>query len=577
MTKSNYRSIVVSLIGRPNVGKSSLFNRIMRRGQQAITHDLPGVTRDRHYGIAHINSDYTIPDQDIIVVDTGGFYPEPTAIDANEQDNIKAFFNIMADHGRVAIRESDLILLVVDIREGLNPFDTMIVDFIRKERKDFILVVNKYDSTKQEGDETVFYELGINSDQLFMTSAEHGHGLDAMKCYIQKFAHEFQGAYDKDQLYLQRGVTPRHDVVGSLAIVGSPNAGKSTLLNALVGSNRALVSDIAGTTVDPIEAYINLDFEDEVDLLASRDDSFRKLDERLAAEYEEFKKSLENDSGEEFTQEAEEVVEPFSLTEQMDQLEMSDDEVDGDPEELQTNSWRTLKIVDTAGIRKSGKVEGYLENQSVYSALKSITESDVVLFVVDALKGITHQDRRLIDIALEKGKSLIVCLNKIDLMNDIMQDSKKKENWLQDMRDEIAWLSFCELVPISAMKKTFFKRLKKSIVNTLLIRHKKVATGPLNRCLSEMVERHPVAFKGTNGQRFKIKYASMLKATPPTFILFCNKSQGVPDTYRRYLQNGLRTEFNLMNTPVHLIFRSGADLEKRAKGTTGAKKGKPTK
>lgn len=577
MTKSNHRSIVVSLIGRPNVGKSSLFNRIMRKGQQAITHDLPGVTRDRHYGIAHINSDYTIPDQDIIVVDTGGFYPEPTAIDAKEQDNIKAFFNIMADHGRVAIRESDLILLVVDIREGLNPFDTMIVDFIRKERKDFILVVNKYDSTKQEGDETVFYELGINSDQLFMTSAEHGHGLDAMKCYIQKFAHEFQGAYDKDQLYLQRGVTPRHDVVGSLAIVGSPNAGKSTLLNALVGSNRALVSDIAGTTVDPIEAYINLDFENEVELLASRDDSFRKLDERLAAEYEEFKKSLENDSEEEFTQETEEVVEPFSLTEQMDQLEMSDDEVDGDREELQTNSWRTLKIVDTAGIRKSGKVEGYLENQSVYSALKSITESDVVLFVVDALKGITHQDRRLIDIALEKGKSLIVCLNKIDLMNDIMQDSKKKENWLQDMRDEIAWLSFCELVPISAMKKTFFKRLKKSIVNTLLIRHKKVATGPLNRCLSEMVERHPVAFKGTNGQRFKIKYASMLKATPPTFILFCNKSQGVPDTYRRYLQNGLRTEFNLMNTPVHLIFRSGADLEKRAKGTTGGKKGKPTK
>ena len=150
------RSLVVSLIGRPNVGKSSIFNRLMRQGQSAITHDLPGVTRDRHYGIAKIQERYDLPEQEIVLVDTGGFYPEPSKEEVDQHDNIKAFFNIMIEHGKLAISESDLILLVVDIREGLNPFDKMIVDFVRREKKNFLLIVNKCDSTKQEGDEIPF-------------------------------------------------------------------------------------------------------------------------------------------------------------------------------------------------------------------------------------------------------------------------------------------------------------------------------------------------------------------------------------------------------------------------------------
>ena len=577
------RSLVVSLIGRPNVGKSSIFNRLMRRGQKAITHDLPGVTRDRHYGIATMQECYELGDQDIILVDTGGFYPEPTKEDLDRHDNIKAFFNIMIDHGKLAISESDLILLVVDIREGLNPFDKMIVDFIRREKKEFLLLVNKYDSTKQEGDEIPFYELGIDSDQMVKVSAEHGIGLDSVREYVHKKAHNFSQTKASEGFDLQRGVKPRHDVVGSLAIVGSPNAGKSTLLNSLVGSKRALVSDIAGTTVDPIEAYIDLDFQDNVGDLENRENVFRRLDERLAGEYQDFLASQEpsqdSDSIEAENEavdiedfEAQEEEGLYSLEEQSDQVEDDEAEIEQEDEvgeEKQwVNTWRSLKIVDTAGIRKSGKVDGYLETQSVYSALRSITESDIVLYVVDSTKGITHQDRRLMDIALEKGKSIIICLNKVDLISETMQDRRKKNEWLLDMRYDIPWLSFCELVPISALKRSHFQRLRKAVVRTLLIRHRKVPTGKLNRLLEEMTERKPVILKGSRGQRFKVKYASMVKADPPTFILFCNKSQGVPQNYRRYLQNGIRNQFKLVNTPVHLVFRSGADLEKRVKKST---------
>lgn len=568
----SYRSFVVSLIGRPNVGKSSLFNRIMAKGQKAITHDLPGVTRDRHYGIAKLNYSFEIPEQEIILVDTGGFYPEPQNFKEEKEDNINAFFNIMADHGRLAISESDLILLVVDIREGLNPFDKMIMDFIRREKKDFFLVVNKFDSTKQEGDEIAFYELGIDSHEMYMTSAEHGIGLDKLREDIQQKSFSFsQEKENRQQLFLQQGVKPDFDVVGNLAIIGSPNAGKSTLLNTLVGANRALVSDIAGTTVDPIEAYINLDFGRHVKVLEGQENNFRKLDERLALEYLAFQKSLEGeDNSFEDNEESEEKEDFFSVEDQLEQLEdlevESLEEIEDENENVSPeNTWRSLKIVDTAGIRKNRKVEGYLESQSVYSALKSITESDVVLFIVDCIKGITHQDRRLMDIALEKGKSLIICLNKIDLINDIMQDSKKKREWLLDMREDIPWLNYCELIPLSAMKRTHLNKLYKSIVKTIFIRHNKIGTGALNRHLIGMVDKNPIILKGSRGQRFKVKYASMLKASPPTFILFCNKSQGVPDNYRRYLQNGLRSEFQLLNTPVHLIFRSGADLEKRVK------------
>jgi GTP-binding protein len=229
----------------------------------------------------------------------------------------------------------------------------------------------------------------------------------------------------------------------------------------------------------------------------------------------------------------------------------------------QVNRWRSIKLVDTAGIRKSKLVEGFIETQSVYRSLRAITESDIVLFMVDSTLGITHQDRRLCDIALEKGKSIIICLNKIDLLKDVFLDQKKKKEWLQNLRDDVPWLNFCQLVTISAQKNRNINYLREAIKRTIVIRNRKIPTGALNRCLLQLTGANPVIVRKTNGVRFKVKYASMLKAGPPTFLLFSNKSQGIPENYKRYLINGLRREFDLTNSPVHLIFRTSTDIERR--------------
>lgn len=227
--------------------------------------------------------------------------------------------------------------------------------------------------------------------------------------------------------------------------------------------------------------------------------------------------------------------------------------------------WRSIKLVDTAGIRKAKLVDGFIETQSVYRSLRSISESDVVLFMIDSTLGITHQDRRLIDIALEKGKSLIICLNKIDLLREIFADQKKKKEWLENLRDEVPWLGFCQLVTISAQKNRNINYLREAVKRTIVIRNRKIPTGALNRSLMGLTEKNPVVIKKTNGTRFKVKYASMLKSSPPTFLIFSNKSQGIPENYRKYLVNGLRKEFDLTNTPVHLIFRTSMDIERRMK------------
>jgi len=262
--KMNSRSMVVSIIGRPNVGKSTIFNRLMRKQHLAMTHDQPGVTRDRHYGILEIEEqvDGQMLKDELILVDTGGFYPDRIEIDPKKKkNNVDPFFNIMADHAKLAIDESDLVLFVVDVREGLLPFDKGICDYIRSTKKPFWLLMNKFDTEKQEGDQYDFFNLGLDVEDMLRISAEHNRGIYDLRERLLKSAVEFR---KKDLLkvegQLQRGVKPDNDVVASVAIIGAPNAGKSTLLNCLVGAQRALVSEIAGTTVDPIEGYIDLYF-----------------------------------------------------------------------------------------------------------------------------------------------------------------------------------------------------------------------------------------------------------------------------------------------------------------------------
>ena len=168
-----------------------------------------------------------------------------------------------------------------------------------------------------------------------------------------------------------------------------------------------------------------------------------------------------------------------------------------------------------------------------------------------------------LDIALEKGKSVIVCLNKVDLLREKLVDEKAKKEWIKDLRATVPWLYYCDLIPISAKYGRHIGQLKEVIKKTILIRNRNIGTGVLNRYVYQLVENHPVAIKNSGGKRFKVKYASMLKSSPPTFLFFTNLSKGIPDNYQSYLKNGLRKEFSLDNTPIHLIFRTGEDLSKR--------------
>lgn len=603
------RSPVVSIIGRPNVGKSTIFNRLMRQAKLAMTHDQPGVTRDRHYGILDID-DFNGNKEEIILIDTGGFYPEKVDIDETKKNNIDSFFNIMADHARLAIRESDLVLFVVDVREGLNPFDEGIREFIRMEKKPLWVLVNKFDTEKQNGDEVDFYRLDVDSEDLLLISAEHNRGVGELRERLSFYARDFKEQDDPEML--QIGVKPHHDVVSSVAIVGAPNAGKSTLLNALVGAQRALVSEIAGTTVDPIEGYIDLFFGDEAELLKSQDNQFRKDAQTLYDEMKEWSdKGADIDPDDEVSErvyleygemapelglvvdkedDINDKKSDFDGVESLTDFDLSDyfsdeaiektldgaiqESADVELEEARrgmTEGFRSIKLVDTAGIRRSKKVEGFIEEQSVYRSLRAITGSDVVIFMIDATLGITHQDRRLLDIALEKGKSLIICLNKIDLLKDIFSNQKKKKEWLADLKFKIPWLGFCQLITISAKNNRNLGFLKSAVRETIMVRNRKVPTAQLNKTIAELVDRHPVIVNRTGGVRFKVKYASMIKSSPPTFLLFTNKSQGIPDNYKRFLVNGIRRDFRLLNTPVHIIFRTSSDLERRMKKVSAKK------
>jgi GTP-binding protein len=635
------RSMVISIIGRPNVGKSSLFNRLMKKANKAMVHDMPGVTRDRHYGILSLDEIANENETEAIVVDTGGFYPDRAPekrggqLITNQQDQeqvMNTFFNIMTGHAKLAIDEADLVLLVVDIREGLIPYDQTIANYIRAQKRNFLLVVNKYDDEKLAGQEFDFYQLGINEDEMFLVSSSHGNGINPLRRRLHEEVLNFNKDIKKidGAPGLQKGVTPRESVVSRLAIIGAPNAGKSTLLNQLLGAERALVSDIAGTTVDPIEGYFDLFFGEDAALLNEKDknaftnnvmmdqyEHFRQNNQdvytKMVASYEfaemggrHYLGNMNQDLEEEMASEdeveeagdeiflddvsdeilVEDLDEEVSLTEtevdlgdyltggsekedelynsvfeESDELVASGDAVGAvDPA---GSHWRSMHIVDTAGIRKQKSIDGFVEAQSVFRSLRCITEADIVLHLIDASKGISHQDRRLIDIALEKGKSVIVVLNKIDLLKEQLKDQKARKEWLADLRAHVPWLDFCDVITISAKYKKQLNQLKESVKKTVLTRHSHISTGPLNRCLFGLIEKNPVTVLHAKGAKLKIKYGSMIKSGPPTFLLFTNKSKGIPEHYRRYLQNGIRQEFSLRNTPVHLIFRSGADLDKR--------------
>jgi len=552
---------VISIIGRPNVGKSTIFNRLLGNSMKAITHNRPGVTRDRHYGI-YKYTDNKHRDRDLILVDTGGFYPD---LDKTEDDKL---YSVMAEQARIAVKESDLVLIVMDVRDGLLPFDESIVQFTRKEKKDFWIIVNKYDDDRLAGIESEFYKYA--SEGISLVSAEHNRGLSDLKERLAAFASDFT----TDQEKFFEGVKPNFAIGGRISIIGAPNVGKSTLLNHLIGSERASVSSIAGTTIDPIEGFIDLDFGQEVKYLKTSQFNFKKDEISL------FKKVLEE--GEGFIEDANEDEDFFGVASELQDLidansedllvDFSEEEVDGESEqeekqdsnELIEDTIRSLKIIDTAGIRRKSHVSDFIETQSVYRSLRAINESDVVIYMVDGVVGLTSQDKKLMGIAIERGKTLVIAINKIDLKEEVYSDKKEKKEFLLDFQYELPWLTYCRPIFISAKSGWGISGLKKTIQEGLIYRNKSIPTGALNRVIHELVEKNPTVIRGRGGAReFKFKYAAMVKSDPPTFLLFVNRSRGVPMQFRRYLVNGIRRNFPIPNTPIHIVFRTGkGDLTK---------------
>ncbi len=542
---------VISIIGRPNVGKSTIFNRLLGNSMKAITHNRPGVTRDRHYGLyKYTDSDHQ--DKDLILVDTGGFYPDLETIDDDK------LYSVMAQQARIAVKESDLVLIVMDVRDGLLPFDESIVQFTRKEKKNFWILVNKYDDDRLAGIESDFYKYA--SEGISLVSAEHNRGLSDLKDRISNFAKEFTTEQEK----IFDGVKPNFQIGGRISIIGAPNVGKSTLLNHLIGSERASVSSIAGTTIDPIEGFIDLDFGQDVKYLKTSQFNFKKdeisLFKKVLEEGDGFIDTKEYDDGNFFYEQDDLDV---SLEETSDEVIIIQEEEPED-ETIIEDTIRSLKVIDTAGIRRKSQVSDFIETQSVYRSLRAINESDIVIYMVDGVVGLTSQDKKLMGIAIERGKTLVIAINKIDLKEEVYSDKKEKKEFLLDFEYELPWLKYCRPVFISAKTGWGIKGLKQSIKEGLIYRNKSIPTGALNRVIHQLVERNPTVIRGRGGAReFKFKYAAMVKSDPPTFLLFVNRSRGVPVQFRRYLVNGIRRNFPIPNTPIHLVFRTGkGDLTK---------------
>ena len=427
---------VVALIGRPNVGKSSLFNALTDDNRQAITGDLPGVTRDRHYGRMELNRG------SVSLVDTGGLHQQTLPEDKGGKNH---YFNLTTTQSHQAIEEAALVLLVVDIREGRLPLDEEIARYLHSRNKEFWMVLNKCDSFKQEDLSGEFSQMGT----LFNVSAAHRRGLLELKQHIE-------------QKLLLSASPDIPQTSAKVVLLGGPNAGKSTLLNRLLKSPRAVVSPFPGTTIDSLEETIEIDGE-------------------------------------------------------------------------------SIGIIDTAGIRKKRIISDPIEKASVGQSFAGMDEADIVLYMIDIIKGPGHQDRRLIDLALERGKSIIVLLNKTDLLEN------KKPEYTQET---LPCGNFCDVIPISAQNGAGFVRLFQSLKKTVRTRRKTISTGRFNRVLQEILAKNPP-------HQLKVRYALQIKSGPPTFLLHTNTAANMPQNYRRYLKRELRRQLGFPNTPIHLILRRG--------------------
>lgn len=434
---------VITLVGRPNVGKSTLFNRLTR-SRDALVADLPGLTRDRHYGEGRVG------ERPFLVIDTGGF--EPVAKDGIMYE--------MAKQTKQAVVEADVVVFIVDGRQGLTPHDKTITDFLRKSGRPVLLVVNKAEGMKYTSVTAEFYELGMGDP--YVISAAHGDGVADLVNESLDLAFAQRSEADEVVEQLGKGI--------KIAIVGRPNVGKSTLVNTLLGEDRVIAFDMPGTTRDSIEI-------------------------------------------------------PF--------------ERDG----------KHYTLVDTAGIRRRGKVFEAIEKFSVVKTLQSISEANVVLLLLDAQQDISEQDAHIAGFVLESGRALVVGVNKWDGL-----DGDKRDQIKMDMERKLSFLFFAKFHFISALKMTGIGPLMKSIDAAYGAAMAKLSTPKLTRALIEAVEHQQPRRKGSI--RPKLRYAHQGGQNPPIVVIHGNALEAIDDNYKRYLEKHFRETFSLVGTPLRIELRS---------------------
>jgi GTP-binding protein len=428
---------IVALVGRPNVGKSTLFNRLTRT-RDALVDDFPGVTRDRNYGDAEWDE---VP---FTVVDTGGF--------AGQVDD--SFADAIRQQVFQAIEDADAVIMMMDGKYGLSPFDRDIVDRLRDAGKTVFYVVNKIDGPEQENALVDFYRLGL--ENVYPLSAEHRYGLvDLLDALVKTFPPSTDA--------------PRDEI--KIAVVGRPNVGKSSLINRLIGQPRHLVSDIPGTTRDAVDSVL-------------------------------------------------------------------------------THHGQQYRLIDTAGIRRKGKVSQKLEKFSIMKALRSLDRCDVALILIDASEGITDQDISVAGYAYDRGCGCIFLLNKWDLVE---KDHRTVKAYTERLHMEAKFLAFAPVMTISALTGQRLQRIFHLVKEVYEQYAARIPTGRVNRILEQaMKDNEPSLHRG---RRIKFYYATQASSQPPTFILFVNYPEAVHFSYRRYLLNQIRSAAGLDKTPVRLLLR----------------------
>lgn len=428
---------VVALIGRPNVGKSTIFNKMVGR-KLSIIEDIPGVTRDRVYGKCEYKN------YKFHLIDTGG-------IELGEN----AFNKEIKMQASLAIDEADIVVFVVDGKDGLTSDDFLVRDMLKKVSNKVILAINKCDSKKIKENEYDFYELGF--DNIIKVSGEQGDGIsDLLDLIVKDF-----NSYEQDE----------NESV-KFSIIGRPNVGKSSLVNAVLNEDRVIVSDIAGTTRDAVDTEFNY-------------------------------------NGSSYT------------------------------------------VIDTAGMRKRGKIYENIEKYSLLRSLKAIDRSDVCVLVINAEEGIIEHDKHIASYAIDAGKAIVIAVNKWDLIED--KDNKLKE-WKKDIESNFAFMSYAKVVFLSAKTKKRVHTLMPEVLNAYENSKKQIKTNLINKVIEDAYELNlPPSYKG---KRLKIYFTSQVRTNPPTFNIQVNSKSLIHFSYQRYLENKIRESFDFSGTPIVLNFKN---------------------